>query len=84
MNKKNIPVRMCIVCKRRLTKESLCRFQIKDGNLKIFEKDGRSFYICKVCLNGNQQKLIKTINQKYNLTLSYKNGENFKEITSDG
>jgi predicted RNA-binding protein YlxR (DUF448 family) len=84
MGEKNIPVRMCIVCKSRLAKKSLHRFQIKDGILRTFERDGRSFYICEVCLNKNQQKLIKTINQKYNLTLPYQNGENFKETISDG
>jgi predicted RNA-binding protein YlxR (DUF448 family) len=84
MSEKNIPVRMCVVCKSRLIKKYLHRFQIKNGILRMFEKDGRSFYICEVCLNGNQQKLIKTINQKYSLTLSYKSGKNFKEIISNG
>ncbi|MDR0580453.1 MAG: DUF448 domain-containing protein [Campylobacteraceae bacterium] len=84
MREKNIPVRMCIVCKSRLTKESLHRFQIKDGILKMFEKSGRSFYICEACLNKNQHKIIKTINKKYNLTLSCKSDENFKETISDG
>jgi predicted RNA-binding protein YlxR (DUF448 family) len=84
MNEKNIPVRMCIVCKSRLTKKSLRRFQIREGALRTFEKSGRSFYICEVCLSKNQQNVIKTINKKYNLTLSYQNDENFKEIISDG
>ncbi|MDR2342237.1 MAG: DUF448 domain-containing protein [Campylobacteraceae bacterium] len=84
MNEKNIPMRMCIICKGRLAKKSLRRFQIKDGVLKIFEKSGRSFYICEACLNKNQQKIIKTINKKYNLTLSCENDENFKETISDG
>jgi predicted RNA-binding protein YlxR (DUF448 family) len=84
MSEKINPVRMCVICKNRLMKSCLYRFQVQNGVLRAFAKEGRSFYICEVCLNGNQQKLIKTINQKYNLTLPHQNGENFKETISDG
>jgi predicted RNA-binding protein YlxR (DUF448 family) len=84
MSEKISPVRMCIICRSRLPQKSLNRFQVKEGVLRAFDKYGRSFYICETCLNGNQQKLIKTINQKYNLNLPYKNGENLKENRANG
>ncbi|MDR1008443.1 MAG: DUF448 domain-containing protein [Campylobacteraceae bacterium] len=86
MNGKISPVRMCVVCKSRLSQQILYRFQVKDGVLKPFCKSGRSFYICKVCLDGNQQKLIRTLNNKYNLNLPYAStyGEFLKEILLNG
>jgi predicted RNA-binding protein YlxR (DUF448 family) len=86
MSEKNSPVRMCVVCKSRLSQKSLYRFQIREGVLKPFCKNGRSFYICKVCLDGNQQKLIKILNNKYNLNLPYvpTYGEFLKEISLNG
>jgi predicted RNA-binding protein YlxR (DUF448 family) len=86
MSEKISPIRMCIVCKSRLDQKSLCRLQIKEGVLKPFCKNGRSFYICKVCIDGNQQKLIRTLNSKYSLNIPYVSayGEILKEILLDG
>jgi predicted RNA-binding protein YlxR (DUF448 family) len=86
MNEKIDPVRMCVICKGRLSQKTLCRFQIIDGVLKPFCNSGRSFYICKECLDGNQQKLVRILNNKYNLNLPYVStyGEFLKETLLNG
>ncbi|MDR2636171.1 MAG: hypothetical protein LBC08_05015 [Campylobacteraceae bacterium] len=69
-----------------MSQESLYRFQVKDGVLKPFDKNGRSFYICKICIDGNQHKLIKTLNSRYGLNLSYVSADSeiLKEILLNG
>jgi predicted RNA-binding protein YlxR (DUF448 family) len=84
MVKKNIPARMCIVCKIRLPQKSLNRFQVKDGILKAFDKQGRSFYVCEECLSKDLQKLIKTINKQHNLKLPYNGDKILKETIANG
>jgi predicted RNA-binding protein YlxR (DUF448 family) len=86
MNEKINHVRMCIICKSRLSQKTLYRFQVRDGVLKPFCKSGRSFYICKECLDGNQQKLVRILNNKYNLNLPYAPayGEILKETLLNG
>ncbi|MFV0481725.1 MAG: DUF448 domain-containing protein [Campylobacteraceae bacterium] len=78
---------MCVVCKERLLQDKLYRFQIKEGVLVAFSKQGRSFYLCNSCLENNQQKLIKILNNKFKLKLSYgdtTNGDTLKEIAING
>jgi predicted RNA-binding protein YlxR (DUF448 family) len=56
---------MCIVCRCRLEKENLLRLQCKDKKLVSFIGNGRSFYLCKTCLDDNlesgRKKLEKSL-----------------------
>ncbi|EDM24616.1 DUF448 domain-containing protein [Caminibacter mediatlanticus] len=65
-------IRMCIVCKKRDYQKNLLRFQCKNGKIIKFSGVGRSFYICKECINS--KKLIKLLANKCN-----KDKENIKE-----
>jgi len=56
---KKKPIRMCIVCKNRFYQNELNRLQCKNSKLIKWEGKGRSFYICKECIND--KKLIKYI-----------------------
>ncbi|MGB9802146.1 MAG: DUF448 domain-containing protein [Arcobacter sp.] len=49
MPKLEKPIRTCIVCRSKLSKENLIRLQCKDYKLISFDGIGRSFYICKEC-----------------------------------
>jgi len=49
---KSKPIRMCIACRKREKQQELIRVQ-KDGkNLIMYSGKGRSFYLCKECLEG--------------------------------
>lgn len=63
MRKFNYPIRMCIICKSRLLKSSLFRYQIKQGKITTFLGSGRSFYICLSCLD-KEKKLKKVLSRK--------------------
>jgi len=53
------PIRMCIVCKKRVYQKNLIRLQCSEGELKEFSHQGRSFYICQECLKKDDKKLLK-------------------------
>ncbi|MBL4730815.1 MAG: DUF448 domain-containing protein [Sulfurimonas sp.] len=56
MAKKNhLVIRMCISCRERQAKKLLVRLQYNEGSLKAFNKNGRSFYICKLCIDNERQ-----------------------------
>ncbi len=56
------PVRMCIVCRGRFLKSQLIRLQYKEGELIKFSGVGRSFYVCRDCVDNNRivDCIIKT------------------------
>jgi len=43
---------MCIVCKLRDVQSNLVRLQYKDKAVVNFTGSGRSFYVCKNCINN--------------------------------
>lgn len=47
------PLRMCIVCRTRLTKVDLVRLKCENKKLVSYNGYGRSFYICNKCLDEN-------------------------------
>jgi len=74
----NQPLRMCISCRQRDTQSKLLRLQCENSQLSFFRGSGRSFYICKVCLDepkklskalmrqcrsGNKDKLMNTLKE---------------------
>jgi len=62
------PLRMCIGCRSKISQKQLLRLQC-DENKKLvpFTNYGRSFYICKECIehtlteNKNKKKLEQTL-----------------------
>ncbi len=65
MMTKDTPIRMCISCKERIKQSQLIRLQCKDGEIIKYSYKGRSFYLCKDCLNcAKEQKLVKSL-QRY-------------------
>ena len=56
------PVRMCVVCKNRFYQNELFRLQCINKKLIAFSGTGRSFYICKKCINN--KKFINYIAKK--------------------
>ncbi len=53
------PIRMCIVCKKRLPQKSLERLQCKEKMIVSFSGRGRSFYVCKECIS--KKEFVKKI-----------------------
>ncbi|PKN15119.1 MAG: DUF448 domain-containing protein [Deltaproteobacteria bacterium HGW-Deltaproteobacteria-24] len=62
------PLRMCVVCRSKISQKQLLRLQC-DENKKLvpFQNYGRSFYICNECIeyafteNKNKKKLEQTL-----------------------
>lgn len=80
------PIRMCIVCKERALQKELLRLQMIDGEFMLFSKNGRSFYICKACMQNNEKKVVKILNHKcktHHKALT-EFGKIFKETGSNG
>ncbi len=63
------PVRMCIVCKKRIYQKDLIRMQCKNGKITQFEGSGRSFYVCKDCINS--PRLVKLLANRCNRDKNY-------------
>ena len=52
--KKRVPIRMCIACQKREFQKELIRVQKREGQMHLYSGEGRSFYLCKACLQGNK------------------------------
>ncbi|MCD4667415.1 MAG: hypothetical protein K8R44_02265 [Sulfurimonas sp.] len=78
----HIPIRMCISCRDRYEQKLLVRLQCNDGSLEVFKKIGRSFYICKSCLD-NEKKVIKSLMRQCRSGEKEKLINRLKEIITD-
>ncbi len=56
----NKPIRMCTACRQKALQNTLIRLQCKEGELQPFSGEGRSFYICHVCVSDNK-KMIRSL-----------------------
>lgn len=45
------PVRMCVVCRERFAQVELVRLQCRNGKLEPYANEGRSFYLCHLCVD---------------------------------
>lgn len=63
MRKKNrsLQIRMCIVCKKRISQKELCRYEVCDCDIRYWNGIGRSFYICKDCLDKDINLIKKSL-----------------------
>jgi len=62
-------IRTCIACRKKMSQKVLLRLVIHKGEIEAFKGAGRSFYLCKECLNNTQRiakslNRLKTLNQK--------------------
>ena len=67
--------RMCVVCRVRIDRDEMLRLQCQNQNLSTFSGVGRSFYICKNCINDKKldkilQRICKTDKNKSKLLVS--------------
>ncbi|AFV96768.1 DUF448 domain-containing protein [Candidatus Sulfuricurvum sp. RIFRC-1] len=44
------PIRMCVVCRERFAQFALLRLQCRNGLLQPYANEGRSFYMCRSCI----------------------------------
>ncbi len=49
--RKSKPIRMCISCRKREPQHKLYRLQQREGIIIKYQGFGRSFYLCKECVN---------------------------------
>jgi predicted RNA-binding protein YlxR (DUF448 family) len=55
-------IRMCVVCRERDNRDKMVRLQCKNREVLPFSGVGRSFYICKSCINSKKlDKIIQKI-----------------------
>jgi len=53
---------MCVVCRERLSQSEMLRLQCQEKEIIKFSGTGRSFYICKNCINSKKlDKIIQRI-----------------------
>jgi predicted RNA-binding protein YlxR (DUF448 family) len=78
----NQPIRMCIACRERDAQNNLLRLRCEDSQLVEFMGVGRSFYICKVCLD-NEKKLSKALMRQCRSSDKTKFMNTLKEIITD-
>jgi predicted RNA-binding protein YlxR (DUF448 family) len=64
-NRKQIKIRMCVACRKRDLQQNLYRLQCKNNSLNFFSGSGRSFYVCKECINS--KKFLKYLSKLCNL-----------------
>lgn len=54
------PTRMCTACRTRTAQNNLLRLRCQEGKLISYNKVGRSFYFCTVCLK-DEKKIAKAL-----------------------
>ena len=78
----NQPQRMCVACRQRDAQSNLSRFSCEDSQLNVFKGIGRSFYICKICLD-NEKKVSKALMRQCRSGDKTKFMNTLKEIITD-
>ena len=54
------PTRMCISCRKRDAQDNLVRLQCINNLLEVYKMSGRSFYLCKDCIE-EEKKVLKSL-----------------------
>jgi len=75
------PIRMCIICRERYDQHKLLRLQKLDDIVR-FSGNGRSFYLCKACLQKENIDTVMTKRFKLQKESQFFNIK--KEFLSDG
>ncbi len=70
MRAKKVPIRMCIVCRKREEQKKLLRLQVDENEKVVFYQGrGRSFYLCSSCIE-KKTYLNKKRTRKIKINLS--------------
>jgi predicted RNA-binding protein YlxR (DUF448 family) len=77
------PTRMCISCRQRDSQNKLLRLQCIDSSLEEFSSNGRSFYLCEICLS-DEKKVLKSLMRQCRSADKDKFTIKLKEIIIDG
>lgn len=75
--RKSNPIRMCISCRTREPQQKLIRLQKDYNNLIRYSGEGRSFYLCTKCIEG--QHITKIVAGRMKLDIKQVE-EFFKEL----
>ena len=78
----NPPLRMCISCRQRDAQDNLLRLQCESAQLGLFSGVGRSFYICKICLEDDK-RILKALMRQCKSGDRDKFSNMLKEIIAD-
>ena len=78
----HIPTRMCVSCRNRHAQNTLLRLQCKVGSLESFNGTGRSFYLCKVCLD-DKKRVAKSLMRQCRTSDKERLTNRLKEIITD-
>ena len=78
----HLPTRMCVSCRVKDIQKNFLRLQCKDGELESFTGSGRSFYLCKDCLE-NEKKIIRALMRQCRSNEKDKFMNKLKEIITD-
>jgi predicted RNA-binding protein YlxR (DUF448 family) len=78
----HLPTRMCVSCRTKDIQSSFLRLQCRDGELESFTGFGRSFYLCKDCLN-DEKKLTRALMRQCRSNEKDKFMNKLKEIITD-
>lgn len=73
---------MCIVCRVRDAQQNLLRLSCLNQQLSLFEGRGRSFYLCRACVDDDK-KLSKSLMRQCKSADGAKFLNKLKEIVVD-
>ncbi|CRF40353.1 DUF448 domain-containing protein [Helicobacter ailurogastricus] len=57
-------MRTCVCCRKCFSQATLLRFSVQEGHIVRFSGVGRSFYVCRACLDDKNllKQVLKTKN----------------------
>jgi len=61
--KKRKPIRMCLACRERSSRDILIRLEQDSSEIVSYRGTGRSFYICYNCINN--EKKVKGLAKRF-------------------
>jgi len=76
------PIRTCVSCRKKDIQNNLVRLKCENGDLSSFTGLGRSFYLCKICLEEDK-KLLKALMRQCRSGEKDKFMNKLKEIIAD-
>ena len=82
MKNSHKPIRMCVSCRKRESQDSLVRLRCNEGSLEVYNMSGRSFYLCKDCIN-EEKKVLKSLMRQCRSGDKDKIMNKLKEIITD-
>ncbi|PHS56435.1 MAG: hypothetical protein COB17_09265 [Sulfurimonas sp.] len=76
------PTRMCVSCRQRFKQENLVRLHCVNSEVELYNGYGRSFYLCKICLE-DEKRTLKALMRQCRTSNKDKLMIRLKEIITD-